>query len=174
MYKKDKEVEGLTNIWNPASKILNFENIEKRMTKRGILHTFGFEDICREIFFPVDKNFLFGNIVLLEYYKQDEGFYFLYWDKIRASNPSFFKSSYLYKIDSKTGRTVSEGSGLELFERYLSSDSTLAKLGIPREDYSFVKENLPIFFKRLLNVIDYEIKNTIRSNAEDFILNLIS
>lgn len=156
-----------TNIWNPASKVLNFEEVEKRMQYRGVLYNFDFQDDYREINFPIDKESLFGEIALVEFYNREEGFYFLYWRDTQNGKINFDK--YICKVDAQTGRTVEEGRGLLHFENKLRDDNFLIRKGVELADYGYIRESLPVFLKKLLSVINSEIKKTIRSNAEDFI-----
>lgn len=157
-----------TSIWNPASKVLNFDAIESGMLVKGILYDFGFQEDYREIYFPVDKNFLFGEIVLVEFYTEHIGYYFFYWRDNTSKTIKDMPEGFIYKIDAKRGVIVEEGRGLTSFKDHLTNEY-LAEKGVAIKNYEYVRENLPLFFENLLNTIDYTIKNTIRSNAELFL-----
>jgi len=161
-----------TNIWNPASRILDFYAIESSLKCRGVLHTFGFDDNYREISFPVDKNFLFGEIVLIEFYSEHVGYYFFYWRNPITEEIENMPESFIYKINAKTGKIVQEGAGLTTFKAQLT-DKFFEYKGIPKKNFDYIREELPVFFERLLSVIDFEVKNTIRSNMEAFLDSIV-
>ena len=55
-------------------KILNFDKIRNAMEERGVVVGSGVNTTFRTISFPVDRNYKYGSIVLLEFYEEEKGF----------------------------------------------------------------------------------------------------
>lgn len=158
-----------TNIWNPASKILDFDLISKNLQLEGIRNEVIYGDYLRKI--NCTSPSLIGVITIVEYYSLDKGFYFLYWSK--DEYPSLFENC-IFKINAKTGVTVSEGDGFDVFKKHVSFDDSFLEMGFCKEGLDAIKKSALDSFSEIITTIDYEVKQTIRTNAEDFVLNLCS
>ena len=139
---------------------LDFDRIQERMEGLGVLTAPGPQvGVCgttyKTIGFPCDKGYKFGSILLLQFYNCEEDFYFIYIaeDEFAICDKEIDKEDYIYKIDVRTGK-VSEGRGLITFEKYLD------------------QKKIPKSAKKLLELIEFEARQTVISNSASFVLSL--
>jgi len=177
-------------IDNPASKILNFDAIEKQLlinpmiTKIYYRHSMLdslFNKECRSLVISLKNLEEFGSIFIVEpFFETENKCCYIFWETTRITlsrlvemHPNYYYNFYpesiknSYKITLKTGKTFD--TGISIKERDITSDFLLT-LGVPKDEVCDLKLKLLLSINETISKVIFEVKQSLRSNSEDFII----
>jgi len=177
-------------IYNPASKILNFDLIEKQLLinpmitkiyyRHSILDSL-FNKECRSLVISLKNLEEFGSIFIVEpFFETKNKCCYIFWETTRITHPrldvihpnyyyNFYPDSIKnsYKMFLNTSETFD--MGISMKEQDISFDLLLT-LGVPKDAVYDLKLKLLLSINETLSRVIFEVKQSLRSNSEDFII----